>query len=120
MSDPNITKLSTLNAKNFGFILDTIDPVTLISSNNLQSIKINSLYITNTNICTFAGVVRCYVTDGVDNWHIAKDIVVPYGTTIVLIDKEGLVYMEPNQQLKIECDVLDTIEGVISYDIMSE
>lgn len=120
MANPNITRLGTLNAKNFGFKITTDDPVILIATDSFQSVKINSLYITNTNVCGLEPTIDCYVSDGVDNFYIANDIVIPLGTSIILIDKEGLIYLQPNQYLAISSNITFSIDGVISYDLMSE
>ena len=51
---------------------------------------------------------------------LAKNIVVPLKTTIILIDRESVVYLEPNQYLWIVDELGGSIEGVINYDMMKE
>jgi len=120
MADPNITRLSRLNAKNNTFLIPTEDPVLLCETFASQTIKINSLYITNTNVCLNDTRISCYIFDGAVNRHLAKDIVVPVGTSIILIDKESPVYIQEFERIYLSSVVPDAIEGVINYDIMTE
>lgn len=125
MSDPNIARLGTLEAKNQRFRCTNTDPLLLLSAPLANTAKINSLYITNTNACSKHTAIKLYInngasTDTTDNYHLAKNIVVPLKTTIILIDRESVVYLEPNQYLWIVDELGGSIEGVINYDMMKE
>jgi|TARA_R100000005_G_C4918565_1_gene152902 Fe-S cluster assembly iron-binding protein IscA len=125
MSDPNIARLGNLQAKNVPFRCTNTDPLLLLSTTSAQTIKINSLYVTNTNECSKHTAIRVYINDGLttedtSNYHLAKDIVVPLRTTLILIDRESVVYLRPNQYLWLVDELGNAIEGVINYDIMRE
>tara|TARA_R100001163_G_C5064288_1_gene201842 strand:- start:545 stop:922 length:378 start_codon:yes stop_codon:yes gene_type:complete len=125
MSNPNIAKLGTLQALNLNFKCEGLDPNLLLATQSSQTVKLNSLYITNNNACSKHSAISLYINDGtrsdsISNFHLAKNIVVPLQTTIILIDKESVVYLKPSSFLYIVDHLGSSIEGVLSYDIMQE
>lgn len=120
MSNPNIAKLSQLYAQNE--IFSSIDNVykQLVICPSGASIKVNSLYITNNNFCEYETSINLTINTLSKSIYIAKNLVVPYGTMIILIHKESPIYLKEYESLKLNSMNGPTIDATINYDVMKE
>lgn len=120
MTNQNIAKLSTLYAQNQTFSQIDNDYTDLLTCESGTSIKINSLYITNNNLCSLPTSINLVINDLNKETYIVKELVVPYQTVIILIDKETPIYLEEYETLKLNSSIGPTIDAMINYDVMKE
>jgi hypothetical protein len=120
MANQNIAKLSTLYAQNQTFSQIDNDYTDLLTCESGTSIKVNSLYITNNNLCSISTSINLVINDLNKETYIVKELVVPYQTVIILIDKESPIYLEEYETLKLNSSIGPTIDAMINYDVMKE
>ena len=120
MADQNIAKLPSLLANNAKYPGLTDGDLTILTCPSGATVKINSLYVTNNNLCAQSSAITCKVFNLEDSIYIAKDIVVPYQTSIILIDKDTPVYLQEYDSISLSSSLDLALDAMINYDLMNE
>ena len=119
MAAPNIVNVSTITAKTTGGAVPT--SVTQFLANSASSgkvFKINTIIISNVDGSNSANVTVIYY-DGSNSRHIGKTIAVPPDSTLVLTDKNSVIYLEEGTDIRGNASAASDLEFIISYEEIS-
>ena len=119
MAAPNILNLSSLYGKTaVANVLATATTVLTNSAASNKVYKVNSLTIANidgTNDATIdVDLYRSSVA-----YHIASDVVVAAGSTLVVTSKENGFYMEEGDSVRATANTAGDLQAVLSYEELS-
>ena len=120
MAAPNIVNVSTITAKTVGAALST-SLTTDILANAASSgkvFKINTILVSNVD-GTNSASVSMYYNDGSTNHSIGTTIDVPADSTLVLTDKNSVIYLEENTAIKGGASASGDLVVLISYEEIS-
>lgn len=120
MANPNIVNVTTIYGKTNGIAVTT--SATAVVSNASGSgtiLKINSLYISNVNGTAAADITVDVLKNGTTAYRVAYTVSVPADATIVVISKDGAIYLEENDSLRVTASANSYLEALCSYEIIS-
>lgn len=122
MATPNIND-STKNITGFtqGTALTTTNATLILNNanNSDKLIKVNSVYVANVDGVNNCDVTLSYYTAaslGGTAFRIASTVVVPADATILIIGKDGPIYLRENSSLGATASAASDLEVVISYE----
>lgn len=122
MANPNIVNVTTINGKTYSNILTTSNVTHVVnSSSSNQVYKINSIVVANANT-TAAANVTLEVNNAAGNgtpYRLVRGVTVPFQSTLVAIDRSTGLYLEENQSIRGFSTTSNSLEIIISYDIIS-
>ena len=117
MAAPNVVNVTTITAKTATNTLSTaFGNIVSNSLNSSQVHKINTVMVTNTNsipISCNLSILRSATT-----YYLASNIVVPVGTTVLLIAKDNGVYLEEGDTLQSSAQT-NGLYIAASYEVIS-
>ncbi len=120
MAAPNIVNVSTITAKTHAAAL-TATLTTDILANAASSgkvFKINTILVSNVDGTNSASVTVDYY-NGSTGFKIANTIDVPADSTLVLTDKNSVIYLEENTKIRGGASAASDLEIIISYEEIS-
>ena len=120
MANPNIVNVSNIYGKVAGQSIGT--SASEIVSNPAQSgkiFKINAISIANVDGSNSASVTVELYKDQSTIFHLAKTIVVPENSTLVVLSKDTSIYLEENDSIRIYGSHAQRLQGVCSYEEIS-
>lgn len=118
MAAPNIVSVGTITGKTAVQAIGT--SATAIVTNSASSgkvFKVNALYISNVD-GTNSATVNVDVYRSSTAYHIAKTVTVPADSTLDVISKS--IYLEEGDALRLTASAGSDLEGVCSYEEISE
>lgn len=120
MAAPNLANISTITAKTKAAHLGTTLTTALLQ--NLAAsgkvLKVNSIIVSNIDGSNSADVSMTYY-DYTDGYEIAKTIAVPADSTLVLLDKNSVLYLEENTEIRGGASAASDLDIIISYEELS-
>ena len=124
MSAPNIVNVATITAKTSHLDLSTTNATTLLSNaaSSNKVFKVNVIYVANvdgTNNADITLSVNSAASGGGTAYHIAKTVVVPADSTLVVVDKNSAIYLEEDRSIVATASAADDLEVVVSYEELS-
>ena len=124
MANPNILNASSVVGKTTTANLTTTTHTLLLentaSSNKI--FKINTLYVSNIHGANIADVsVILYASANIAGaqTEFAKDIPVPVDSSLVVIDKNTLVYLEEDKSIGVRASAANNLKVICSYEEIS-
>jgi hypothetical protein len=115
MAAPNIVNVETITGKTASVALTTGGADILANAAASGKVfKVNSLYIANID-----GTNACEVDIKVGGEYIAKDVDIPAGSTLVMIDKESQIYIEENKKIEGVAEADSDLMATVSYEEIS-
>lgn len=123
MAAPNIVSVATITGKTVALALTT-SAATLVNNAASSStvVKVNCVYIANIDGTNAADVTLNYYTQddiGGTATAIASTISVPADSTLVLIDKNGAIYLEEDKSLGALASANSDLVAHASYEIIA-
>lgn len=116
MAAPNIVNVTSIFGKTATLAVTT--SASAVVSNAAASnkvLKVGTLYVANID-----GVNNCDVTvdvfDGTTAWRVANTITVPADASLLLIGKDGPIYLEEGWSLRLTASANSDLEAVCSYE----
>jgi hypothetical protein len=116
MAAPNLNRPSSVVGKNATLALttDAADIVSNAASSN-KTIRVVSLYVSNVD-GTDSASVTVSVYNGSAARHICNTVAVPGDSTISVITREDLVYLNEGDSLRLTASASGDLEAVCSYE----
>ena len=120
MAAPNIVNVSTITAKMAAANLGTTLTTTLLSnsSGSGKVFKINTIIVSNVDGSNSADVTIDY-HNGSTGYKIANAIPVAPKTTLVLTDKNSVIYLMEDNAIRGGASAASDLDVVISYEDLS-
>jgi hypothetical protein len=124
MAAPNVVNVATITGKTVVVDLTTTN-ATLVVENTAASgkvFKINSLYVSNVDGANAADItISIYSEDNIGGTatEICKTISVPADATLVVIDKNGSIYLEEDKSIGATAGTSSDLKVVCSYEEIS-
>jgi len=120
MAAPNIVNVSTITAKTKGADLGTTLTTALLenSASSGKVFKINTIIVSNIDGANTADVTIKYY-DGSSTFDIGKTIAVPADSTLVLTDKNTVLYLEEGASIQGGASATSDLQCIISYEEIS-
>jgi len=117
MAAPNIVNMSILYGKTSLLALTT-SPLTAITVNPSTLVKVQSITVANTH-ATLSVDVTVDIYRSSTAYRIAGAITIPAKSTLVVASRDGAVWLEENDALRLTASANSCLESVISYDVMT-
>lgn len=120
MAAPNIVNVSTITAKTTAAALTTTLTTDILanSASSGKVFKINTILVSNVDGTNGADVTVDYY-DGSTGFKIANTIFVQADSTLVLIDKNSVLYLEEGTKIRGGASAASDLEIIISYEEIS-
>jgi hypothetical protein len=123
MAAPNIVNVTTIIGKTVGKALTAslLDIVTNSAASN-KVFKINSIIVSNVHGTNNAevNVVFYDSSEGAGtNFYLAKTIIVPADSSLVVISKDANIYLEEGDIVRAQTTATSLLEIVVSYEEIS-
>ena len=120
MAAPNIVNVSTITAKMAAANLGTTLTTTLLSNSSSSGkvFKINTIIVSNVDGSNSADVTIDY-HNGSTGYKIANAIPVAPKTTLVLTDKNIVIYLMEDNAIRGGASAASDLDVVISYEELS-
>jgi hypothetical protein len=124
MAAPNMVNVTTITGKTAVASLTTTN-ATLVVENPASSgkvLKINSLYVSNVDGSVGAGItVSLYSEDNIGGTatEICSTVTVPADATLIVIDKDSLIYLEEDKSIGATATAASDLKIVCSYEEIS-
>tara|TARA_X000001036_G_scaffold255234_1_gene237530 strand:+ start:1868 stop:2230 length:363 start_codon:yes stop_codon:yes gene_type:complete len=120
MAAPNIVNVSTITAKTVGAALGTTLTTDILANaaSSGKVFKINTIVVSNVDGTNSANVTVDYY-NGSAGFKIANTIAVPADSTLVLLDKNSVIYLEENTKIRGGASAASDLEVIISYEEIS-
>ena len=120
MAAPNIVDVSTITAKTVGAALGTTLTTSLLanSSSSGKVFKVNTILIANSDGSNDVDITVDYY-DGSNSRIIGKTIRVPADSTLVLTDKNSVIYLEEGISIRGGASAASRADILISYEEIS-
>lgn len=124
MAAPNIVNVSTITGKTAVVNLTSTSATTVVSNpaSSGKVFKINSLYVTNVDgLNPSAITIGLYSQDdiGGTSTEIASTLAVPADATVLIIDKNGSIYLEEDKSIGAIAEVANDLKIICSYEEIS-
>jgi hypothetical protein len=119
MALPNLNRPASVLGKNATQAITT--NATAIVSNAAasgKSIRIVSLYVANVDGTNSASLTAS-VFDGTTARHICNTVAVPADSTVSVLTREDIVYLNEGDSLRLTASVNGDLEAVCSYEEIS-
>jgi len=120
MAAPNIVNVSTITAKTTAAALSTTLTTDILANaaSSGKVFKINTIIVSNVDGTNGANVTVDYF-NGSTGFKIANTIQVPPDSTLVLLDKNSVLYLEENTKIRGGASGANDLEIIISYEEIS-
>ncbi len=119
MAAPNIVNVSTITAKTAAAALGTSTSTPLSNSSSSGKVfKVNTILVSNVDGTNSADVTVQYY-DGSTAYRIAHGIAVPADSTLVVTDKNSVIYLEEGVSIRAFASAASDLEILISYEEIS-
>jgi len=119
MAAPNIVNVSTITAKTTAAALGTSTSTPLSNSSSSGKVfKVNTIIVSNVDGSNSADVTVQYY-DGSTAFRIASTIAVPADSTLVVTDKNSVIYLEEGKSIRAFASAASDLEIIISYEEIS-
>lgn len=118
MAAPNIVNVTTITGKTAVQAITTT-PADIITNNAASNtvLKVNTLIIANID-GTAAADVTVSVFRSSTQWRIANTISVPADSSLIVIDKNSVIYLEEGDAIRLTASANGDLEAVCSYEII--
>ena len=121
MAAPNLVNVTSILGNQHGVNLDTTVTTSLLanagSSDKLY--KINSIIVANVDGTNSADVTISWY-NGSNDHYIGKTVAVPPDTTLVLIGKDSMIYLEEGQSIRGGASANSDLSALICYEILDD
>lgn len=119
MAAPNIVNVASIIARtNVANVITVASDIIGNPTNSNKVLKINNLVISNYNPTTTANISASIFRNSIEN-RIANNIIVPIGSTLVLISKDTATYLEEGDSLRLTASANNILWAVSSYEDIS-
>lgn len=118
MANPNLIAAAAIYSKT-AFITPGTSATSIVANaaNSNQLLKVSTIMVTNTftsSINVTIDVLRSATT-----WTICSNISIPPNSAVVLLNKEGVLYLEEGDTLRATASTATYIKLYTSYEIIS-
>ena len=121
MAAPNIVNVSSIYGKTMGAALGTTAGADILSGASDKLLKINSIIVANVDGSNGADVtVRFYDYTASTAYHLAKTVLVPADSTLVVLGKDAPIYLEENDRIQAHASATGDLEIIISYEELDD
>ena len=120
MAAPNLANISTITAKTTAAALGTTLTTDILTNAAASGkvLKVNTIMVSNVDGSNSADVTVDYY-DGSTGFKIANTIAVPADSTLVLTDKNSVIYLEEDTKIRGGASAASDLEIIISYEELS-
>ena len=121
MATPNLASVSTITPKNAMGNLGDTNRTTMVDVTAEYAAQIKTILISNVDgTNAFQATVVFYDNGDTANYHIAKLVTVPAGTTLVVLGKDSPIYLEESDKITAYASAASDGQIVISYEEMDD
>jgi hypothetical protein len=119
MAAPNIVNVASIIARtNVANVITVASDIVGNPANSNTAVKVNTLLITNYNPTTTANISASIFRSSVEN-RIANNMIVPVGSTLVLISKDTATYLEEGDSIRLTGSANNILWAVSSFEVIS-
>jgi len=117
MAAPNIVNVTSIYGKTVAAELDTTVTTSVLanSASSNKVLKLNSIIVANKDGSSSASVTISWY-NGTTDFYLAKSIVIPQASTLVVLGKDAPVYLEENQSIRGGASTNGDLDIIISYE----
>lgn len=122
MANPNILNLTSIYGKTIGYNVTSSFTTTGVSNSagSNQVYKVNSIICSNIDGSVSADISLSIYKNQTTDFFIAKTILVPPDSSIVLLGKDSNpIYLEENDSIRASASANFILQLLISYEVIS-
>ena len=120
MAAPNVVNVSSIYGKTMGGTLATSNADMLACPTD-KLLKINSIIVSNVDGTNGAdATVAFYNADNTTAFHLAKTVLVPADSTLVVLGKDAPIYLEEGDKIQALASAAGDLEIIISYEELDD
>ena len=122
MAAPNVVNVTSIYGKTVGAALGTSSGDILVNTaSSGKLLKLNSIIVASIDASNNADVtVQFYNADNTTGYHLAKAVVVPYKSTLIVLGKDAPVYLEEGDKIQALASAAGDLEIIISYEELDD
>lgn len=119
MANPNLKNLTSVFGENASIADVPITPTSIVTCNNNNLLKVNSLYVSNIDGVNSASVtVDLYSGTSILS-YFTRNLNIGSGSTISIITSESPVYLTEGQSLRLTSSASGDLSAIVSYEKIS-
>lgn len=119
MAAPNIVNVASIIARtNVANVITVASDIIGNPASSNTVLKINTLLVTNYNPTTTANISASIFRSSIEN-RIANNMIVPIGSTLVLISKDTATYLEEGDSIRLTGSANNILWAVSSFEVIS-
>lgn len=123
MANPNIVQVANIYGKTSRSNLATTSEINILNNPSASNklIKINTMNVSNGSNTNTSITIAFYEEDdlGGTSAHLVKDVTVPAYSTLTVIDKSTMYYLEENSSIGATAGTANVISIICSYEEIS-
>jgi hypothetical protein len=120
MANPNIFNAATIYGNTATLAVSTVTTnVVANPSSSGQVYKINALTIANINALASAVNINVEYNNAGANTYLARNVVVPANSSLVVIGKDTAFYLLENSSVQLTAGSNSSLSALISYEQIS-
>jgi len=120
MANPNIVNVSTIYGNTSVLAVSTVTANVVQNPSSSNSVyKLNALTISNINTTPSAISITVELNQAGTNTALAKNVVVPANSSLVIIGKDSMIYLLENNSIQLTAGANSSLTAVASYEQIS-
>ena len=120
MAAPNVVNVTSIYGKTTGGALATSNADILTCPTD-KLLKVNSIIVSNVDGSSGADAnVAFYNADNTTAFHLAKTVLVPADSTLVVLGKDAPIYLEEGDKIQALASAAGDLEIIISYEELDD
>jgi len=124
MTTPNINDATkNITGHNAGVSVGTTE-IALLSNADASGklMRVAGIYVSNvdgTNASSVTIKIFNQASLGGTGIHLAKEMPVPAGTTLLVVNKDAPIYLRENSSIGITASTASDLESIVTYEVIS-
>ena len=124
MANPNIVNVSSIYGKSVGMTVTSSSQL-LIASSHIPTdklAKLNSIIISNVH-ASASDTITVTWTDASASvtYHLAKNVQVPNGSTLIVLGKDAPIYLEEGDSINVlGAQASGALEAIASFEVLDD
>jgi len=120
MANPNIVNVSTIYGNTAVLAVSTTTANVVQNPAGSSTVyKLNALTICNVNTVPSSMTVTVELNQAGTNTALAKSVVVPANSSLVIIGKDSMIYLLENNSIQLTAGANSSLTAVASYEQIS-
>jgi hypothetical protein len=120
MANPNIVNVTTIYGNTATLAVSTVTTnVVANPASSGQVYKVNALTIANINTTSSAVNINVEYNNAGSNTYLARNVVVPANSSLVILGKDTATYLLENTSLQLTAGSNNSLSAIVTFEQIS-